>query len=403
MSTSVRLSRDQARRIALGAQGFADPRPSGVVDRRHGRRVFDRVGLVQIDSVNVVCRSQDLPMFARLGPHRRDLIPNLTAAQDVFEYWAHEASHVPVDLHPLLRWRMHDARDGVGMWGSMARVREEQPGLVASVLDQVRERPITVGMIEGAGQRGEGMWGRTPGKVAMEYLFWGGEVTARRGPNFERWYDLPERALPAEVLDRPTPAPDEAKRELLVVAARCHGVGTAPDLADYFRLNVPESRRLLAELVAEGRLLPAEVEGWRHPAFLHPDARRPRRIAGRALLSPFDSLIWERDRTERIWDFRYRIEIYVPKPKRVHGYYVLPFLLEGALVARVDLKADRKQRVLLVQAAWAEDGIDVGRVAAELAGELFGLAAFLGLDGVEVVGPGDLAPALAGALADPAV
>ena len=352
------------------------------------------MGVVQIDSVNVLCRSQELPLFARLGDHPRDLIPRLTEAGDLFEYWAHEASHVPIDLQPLLRWRMADAREGRGLWSGIARVGIEEPERVADVLAQVRERPITVGMIEGAGERGEGMWGRTPGKVAMEYLFWSGQVTARRGPNFERWYDLPERALRTDVLDRPTPSPAEAKAALLEIAARCHGVGTAKDLVDYFRLNGPECRPLLAALVEEGRLLPAEVEGWRHPAFLHPEARRPRRITGRALLSPFDSLVWERDRTERLWGFRYRIEIYVPKPKRVHGYYVLPFLLDGDLVARVDLKSDRKAGVLLVQAAWGEDGIDVGRVSAELAAELTALATFLGLDGVEIVGRGDLAPAL---------
>ncbi|MBX3312692.1 MAG: YcaQ family DNA glycosylase [Actinobacteria bacterium] len=390
----VRLTADQARRIALGAQGFADRRPSGAVDRRHGRKVFDRVGVVQIDSVNVVVRSQELPMFARLGHHRRDLIPNLTASRDVFEYWAHEASHVPVDLQPALRWRMDDARQGRGMWEGIARVGREEPERVADVLAQVRQRPLTVGMIEGAGERSSGMWGRTPGKVAMEYLFWSGQVTASRGRNFERWYDLPERVLPPEVLDRPTPTPTEAKQTLLEVAARSHGVGTAKDLADYFRINVPEARGLLAEMVADGRLVPAEVDGWRHAAFLHPEARRPRTVTGRALLSPFDSLVWERDRTERIWGFRYRIEIYVPKPKRVHGYYVLPFLLDGHLVARVDLKADRANGVLLVQAAWGEADIDVPHVSTELAAELNELATFLGLDGVEVVGPGDLASAL---------
>jgi len=396
----VRLSDDQARRIALGAQGFAERRPTGAIDRRHGRKVLDRVGVIQIDSVNVLCRSQELPLFARLGHHRRDLIPTMTERRDLFEYWAHEASHVPVDLQPLLRWRMDDARRGENMWGGIARIRTEDPRLVARVLDQVRdEGALTVGMIHDPGERGTGMWARTPGKVAMEYLFWSGQVTARRGPNFERWYDLPERVLPADVLDRPTPSPRDAKKELLVVAARSHGVGTARDLVDYFRLNGPECRPLLAELTDEGRLLPAAVRGWRHPAYLHPDARRPNNPRGRALLSPFDSLVWERDRTERLFGFRYRIEIYVPKHQRVHGYYVLPFLLDGALVARVDLKSDRARGVLLVQAAWAEDGIEEERVSAELAAELGELAAFLGLDGVEVTGRGDLAAPLAAALA----
>jgi uncharacterized protein YcaQ len=375
------------------------------VDRRHGRKVLDRVGLIQIDSVNVVVRSQELPLFARLGTHRRDLIPTMTAAGDLFEYWAHEASHLPVALQPLLRWRMDDARAGIGTWGGIAAVARDDPALVASVLAQVRERgPLTTSMLEGGGERSEGMWGWSPGKRALEYLFWSGMVTARRGPNFERWYDLPERALPAVVLDQPTPAPAAAKKELLVLGARSHGVGTARDLADYFRLNVPESRALLDELVAEGRLVPAEVAGWRDRAYLHPEARRPNEPKGRALLSPFDSLVWERARTERIFGFRYRIEIYVPAAKRVHGYYVLPFLLHGHLVARVDLKADRKQGVLLVQAAHAEDHVlddrrRTAQVAAELAAELAALAQFLGLEGVEVRPVGDLADALGPAVA----
>lgn len=393
------LSRDQARRVALGAQGLAEPRPPTAVDRRHGRRVLDRVGLLQIDSVNVVVRSQELPLFARLGHHPRDLVARMTQAGDLFEYWGHEASHLPVAHHRLLRWRMDDARRGAGTWGGIAAIARERPGLVAHVLDQVRDRKLTVGMLQGGGDRGTGMWAWSPGKVALEYLFWSGLITARRGPNFERWYDLPERALPAEVLDAPTPEPREAKKELLLLAARSHGVGTARDLADYFRLNGPESRPLLAELVAEGRLEAVRVEGWEHPAFLHPGARRPRRVRGRALLSPFDSLVWERARTERIWGFRYRIEIYVPKARRTHGYYVLPFLLDGELVARVDLKADRRAGVLLVQAAFGEDGIDVDHVVAELAGELAELATFLGLtEGVTVRERGDLATPLAAAV-----
>lgn len=400
----VALRAATARRIALGAQGFARARPSGRVDARHARRAVEQVGLVQIDSVNVLVRSQELPLVARLGPHPRDLIPRLTQRRDLFEYWGHEASHLPVELHPLLRWRMDDARNGVGTWGGVAAVAREQPELVDAVLAQVRsDGPLTAGQLLGGGQRSEGMWGWSPGKVALEHLFWSGQITATRGDNFERWYDLPERVLPAEVLAAPTPTPDAAKRALLQRAARHHGVGTAKDLADYFRLRVPESRRLLDDLVASGELLPAEVEGWRERAYLHPDAARPRRIQARALLSPFDSLIWERARTERIWGFRYRIEIYVPAPKRVHGYYVLPFLLGDALVARVDLKADRQAGALLVRAAHAEPEVLADRartqhVADELAAELAVLARHLGLDGTVVEPSGDLAGALASAV-----
>ncbi len=399
---SFDLSADQARRIALGAQGFADGRPTATVDRRHARKVIDRIGLLQIDSVNVLCRSQELPLFARLGPHRRDLVPLLTRHQDLFEYWVHEASHIPVSLHRLVRWRMAEARDGLGTWRGVAAIARDRPELVrATLADVAQQGPLTAGqLVDQGGGRGKAMWDRTPGKWALEYLFWSGQVTARRGPNFERRYDLPERALPAAALEAPTPTPDEARKELLLLAARSHGVGTAHDLADYHRLNIPAARPLLAELVGEGRLLSGSVEGWKDPAFLHPDARRPRRIRGRALLSPFDSLVWERARTERIWGFRYRIEIYVPAAKRVHGYYVLPFLLDGELVGRVDLKADRPNSRLLVQAAHAEPDVDRGHVTAELAAELAALGSFLGLDeGVEVVGPGDLAAELAGAVA----
>ena len=394
------VSAHQARRLALAAQGFADPMPAGAVDRRHGRRVLGRVGVIQIDSVNVVCRSQELPLFARLGPHRRDLLPAMTAAGDLFEYWAHEASHVPVALHPLLRWRMADARDGIGTWGRIAHAAQHQSRLVTHVFDQVRDRgPLTVGMVEGGGERTAGMWGWSPGKLALEYLFWSGQLTARRGANFERWYDLPERMLAPEVLAAPTPSRHDAHKELLVRAARSHGVGTARDLADYFRIPVPVCRPLLAELVEEGRLRPVRVEGWSDPAFRHPGVRLPRAVRTRALLSPFDSLIWERARTERIWGFRYRVEIYVPSAKRVHGYYVLPFLLGDELVARVDLKSDRSAGILRVRAAHGELAIDQGRVAAELAVELRALAAFLGLDhGVVVEPAGDLAAALGAAL-----
>jgi uncharacterized protein YcaQ len=247
------------------------------------------------------------------------------------------------------------------------------------------------------------MWGWSPGKVALEHLFWSGQITATRGPNFERRYDLPERVLPPEVLAAPTPSPADAKRALLERAARHHGVGTAKDLADYFRLNVPESRRLLDDLVATGALVPAEVQGWKDRAYLHPEARRPRRIDARALLSPFDSLIWERARTERIWGFRYRLEIYVPAPKRVHGYYVLPFLLGDELVARVDLKADRKAGALLVRAAHVEPAVLADRprtshVAEHLAAELADVARHLDLRQVAVQPEGDLAAALVSAV-----
>jgi uncharacterized protein YcaQ len=297
-------------------------------------------------------------------------------------------------MHPLIRWQFDRAFRGE-TWGGVARIWSEEPEYVKAVLEEVREiGPLTVGMLVDPGQRSEGMWGWSRGKRALEFLFWTGQITARRGRQFERWYDLPERVIPAHILGAPTPSEHDARRELLAIAGRSLGVATERDLADYFRLRLPKPRAQLAELVEEGRLLPVTVRGWKGQAYLHPDARLPRWVRARALLSPFDSLIWERARTERIFGMRYRVEIYVPPSKRTFGYYVLPFLLGDCLVARVDLKSDRQAGVLRVQAAFAEPDVDTGLVASELAAELISMATWLGLDGVAVGRRGDLAPAL---------
>jgi uncharacterized protein YcaQ len=391
-----RLSAATARRIALAAQGFGEPRPAGRIDRRHARRLFDHVQLVQIDSVNVLVRSQELPVFARLGPHRRDLIPAMAADGELFEYWGHMASLIPVELQPLFRFKMAQARRGDGMWTGMTRLLRERPEYLSVVLDDVKARgPLRASDLRDGGPRKrEPWWSWDDAKVALELLFYAGDVTARRLPNFEREYDLTERVLPAAVLEQPTPTEQESRRELLALSAKALGVGTARDLCDYFRLNIPKSRAALAELVEAGRLEPVEVEGWPQPAYLHPGTRVPRRISARTLLSPFDSLVWDRDRTERIFGFHYRIEIYTPAPKRRYGYYVLPFLLGDELVARVDLKSDRKQSALLVQATWGEPGVFEDEVAEELWDELVELARFLDLERV-VIGPkGDLAEAV---------
>jgi uncharacterized protein YcaQ len=330
------LSNSQARRIALGAQGFASKRPVGRVDRRHLRRVLDQVGLIQIDSVNVLVRSQELPLFARLGAHPRTLIPESTASGELFEYWVHEACHIPIEQRPLYGWAMeHHPR-----WKGLRAWADANPGLIDSVLARLRSDGPMVASDLAMRDRPKGeWWDWDDGKQALEYLFRTGEVSATRQLNdFARLYDLSERVIPAAVLHAPTPSEADAKKELLVMAARYHGVGTAADLADYHRLT--HTRSLLAELVEEGRLEPVTVDGWDTPAYLHPDARLPRRIEARALLSPFDPVVWFRDRAERLFGFHYRIEIYVPRPRRVFGYYVLPFLLGDELVARVDLKAD---------------------------------------------------------------
>jgi uncharacterized protein len=388
----VSLSVAQARRLALGAQGFADARPTGRVDRRHLRRVLDRIGLIQIDSVNVLVRSQELPLFARLGQHPRALIPDAADDGELFEYTVHEASHVPTAHYHLYRWSMHLPH----RWSGFRRLAERRPQFIEEVYQLVADiGPVVAGDLkQRQGPKGT-WWDWDEGKVALEALFHSGRLTARRRrSDFARVYDLPERVLPADVLARPAVPEVDARKELLVMAARYCGVGTLSDLADYHRQNPVRVRPLVAELVEEGRLLVADVEGWPQPAYLHPDARVPRRITARALLSPFDPIVWNRPRAERLFGFRYRVEIYVPQPKRVYGYYVLPFLLGDELVARVDLKADRLRGVLVVQGAFGEPGIHGPAVAEELAEELGAMATWLGLTRVEVVLRGDLSSAL---------
>ncbi|HSS34189.1 MAG TPA: crosslink repair DNA glycosylase YcaQ family protein [Solirubrobacterales bacterium] len=408
------LSAKQARRLAVAAQGFGRPRPTGRVDARHLRRVIDDVGLLQLDSVNVLCRSHYMPVFSRLGPYPRHALDRLAwhenpggksrraGQRDLIEYWGHEASLLPVELQPLLRWRM--ARADALAWKGVARVAAEQPELLEFVLDMVRERgPIRASELAAKGRQREPgeMWNWSEEKTALEYLFFAGQVCAARRVNFERLYDLPERVLPKQVLAAPTPSQEQAQRQLILIAAKRLGVATEPDLGDYFRLPRAESKARVAELAEDGGLVPVRVEGWRAPAYL--STKRPaglRRVAAaRTLLTPFDSLVWARERTERIFNFRYRIEIYVPAPKRVHGYYVLPFLLGDRLVARVDLKSDRQAGVLRVRSAFAEPQVDTTLVAAELADELRLLSNWLELGGVSVARKGDLAAPLRRALA----
>ncbi len=348
-----RLSIRATRRIALAAQGFGAARPA-CVSQDHLRRTIDRLSLHQIDSVNVLARAHYLPAFSRLGPYDRSLLDRASwgpmSQRRLFEYWAHEASLLPLGLHPLLRWRMARADRGEVGWTSMRAFATERRHDAEVVLERIRtEGPRAASDFE-TGKSRSGWWGWGDTKRALEWLFWAGHVTTqtRRG-SFERVYDLTERVIPPSILALPTPAEADAHRVLVERAPRSLGVATAADLRDYFRLKPDASRAAIAELVEEGVLLPVAVAGWSQPAFLHRDARRPRRIEGQALLAPFDPLIWERSRTERLFDFRYRLEIYTPAEKRVHGYYVLPFLLDDRIVGRVDLKADRQRSRLLVQ------------------------------------------------------
>ena len=423
-----KLSLPAARRIALAAQGFGAPRPA-VPGKGDLRRTVERLGLHQIDSVNVLARAHYLPAFSRLGPYDRTLLDGAAwgprRARRLFEYWAHEASLLPLSLHPLLRWRMAQAADKA--WGGMRRIAAEKPDLVAKVRATIDERgPMTAGELEAENgpraPRSGPWWDWRESKLALEYLFWAGEVSTFDRRNFERRYDLTERVLPPEVIATPTPEPADAYRELIRRSARALGVATEPDLRDYFRLKPDQSKPAVAELVEEGALTPVAVEGWRDVAYLAAGARIPRRVGASALLSPFDSLVWFRPRTERLFGFRYRLEIYTPAAQRVHGYYVLPFLFRGQLVGRVDVKADRAAGVLRVPGAFGEpvvlaaplvpagDGevavhgaagrrqVFAAEAVAALAGELRSLAAWLGLDAVEVAPNGDLAVPLTAAL-----
>jgi uncharacterized protein YcaQ len=390
-----------ARRITLAAQGFGGERPGPATTKRQLTRLVDRLGVVQIDSVNVVSRTHYLPAFSRLGPYPRPLLEEIAWARKrpLFEYWAHEASLLPMSAQPLFRWRMSDAHDGVGVWKGVARFLREHRGTVDRALEQIRERgPLAASDLE-IGLKGQGgWWGWSDAKRAAECLFWTGELTtATRRGTFERVYGLPEKVLPSAIVHAPTPERADAQRELVRIAARAMGVATERDLRDYFRMGVEETRARVSELVEAGELLPLQVKGWRETAYLDPAARRPRRMEGAALLSPFDNLIWFRERTERMFGVRIRLEIYTPAEKRVHGYYVLPFLEDESITARVDLKADRKAGALLVQASHAEPwaGPETPR---RLAQELASMAAWLGLEQVRVEPRGDLAGALAAAL-----
>ena len=395
------LSAGEARRIALAAQGLADGRPAGAIGRPQLLRTLDRLGVVQIDSVNVVSRTHYLPFFSRLGAYPRELLEQTAWGRPkrVAEYWAHEAALIPVERHPLFRWRMEDARQGVGTWKGVARFLKERRDLVDRALEEVRDRgPMSAGELELGEKRQGGWWGWSDAKRALECLFWAGELTtATRRATFERVYGLPEKVLPRAVFEAPTPPREEAQRQLIRLAAGAMGVASELDLKDYFRMPVEGFKARLAELVEAGALKPVSVDGWRGGAYLDPRARRPRRASGQALLSPFDNLIWFRDRTERLFGLRYRIGIYTPAHKREHGYYVLPFLEGDAITARVDLKSDRKAGVLVVQAAHAEPGT-TPETPARLASELKLMAGWLGLPGVRVEPRGGLAEALGGEL-----
>ena len=400
------LTNLQARRIALAAQGFCD-RPHATPSMRTFDRTLERTGVLQVDSVNVLQRAHYMPLYSRMGPYDVGLLRRAAERRPrrVVEYWAHVQALMPVELWPLMRHRMEKYRSERGTWGFTADA-DLEPRVLAAVRDR---GPVTARDLEeefSSGPRTKEHWGWnwSESRKVLDYLYLVGDVAiAGRNSQFEVVYDLPERVLPAAVLDAPTPTPQEAVTELVRRAARSHGVASGVCLADYYRLRLqpapglPSAKVAIAELVESGELTPVTVQGWKKQAYLHRDARLPRRVEARALLSPFDPVVWERARAEALFDFFYRIEIYVPAEKRLHGYYVLPFLLGDRLVARVDLKADRAARTLRVPGAFAEDHAPP-ETAHELALELRRLAGWLGLEDVAVGHHGDLSEAVRVAL-----
>ncbi|GAA4641862.1 DNA glycosylase AlkZ-like family protein [Gordonia humi] len=401
------LSVSQARRIALAAQGFTDPLPRGPVTRSHLRRVVGRTNLVQMDSVNILARAHYLPMFSRLGSYD-DTVLESAAWRDtarsprlLTEYWAHEAALIPIDDWPLMRWRMDEYRGGRYRYAREVLARSQ--ALAADVRDVIvsrgastpREIEETLGIERTPGEKGS-WWTRGEVKHVCEALFASGDLSATRNGNFVRHYDLAERIVGERVdvrVDR-----RDAHRELVARAAAAHGVGTVADLADYYRLKTADVRAVLGDLVDDGVVREVSVDGWSDRAYLHRDATVPRSVRRSTLLSPFDPLVFFRPRTERLFDFRYRIEIYVPEHKRVHGYYVLPYLLGEQVVARVDLKADRPGGVLDVLSSHVEPGVDEGVVAESLAADLRATAAWRGLADVRIHPRGELAGVLSAAL-----
>ena len=389
----------EARRIALAAQGFRkQPRDKPATWAKLAATI-DEMHLLQIDSVNVLTRSHYLPLFSRVGTYDRALLDKHTLAKTnrhVFECWAHEASLVPLALHPLMRWRMNRARNGDGNYGAFDRFAKAEKAFLANTLRFIEKNgPTTASAIPGAGKSAGGWWGWSKGKLAVECLFDQGLITTSHRDGFERIYDITERVIPADVLALPTPDEEYCFQRLVLMAAEALGVATEIDLRDYFRLRVADARKALTALVASKQLAQVEVQGWTKPAFVPQNSMRPRKVGGTALLSPFDPLVWNRDRASRLFDFHYRIEIYTPQHKRKFGYYVLPFLYGEDLAARFCLKADRENEILRVNTSHHDDKHSRSELAEAAAEELRRMASWLGLKNVQIVKKGNLASALA--------
>jgi len=375
------LSIKDARALALAAQGFDSPRTKTKSTTADAVALIKKLGVIQIDSVNVLVRSQELPLFSRLGDHDRNAIPKATSQGKIFEYWGHEAAHLPVELQPMFRFKMHAARSGkLKHWG-LTSFYAENKAFVKRILKHVEVNGSTSAReLSTRTTKKSTWWDWDEAKTALEYLFLTGELmSCGRGSDFARVYDTPERVLPRKILQMPTPSETEARKELLVRAMRAQGVATLRDLADYYRQKPAVVKPLVSELVEQGVLREVSVDGWQDKAYVHRSAKLPKKLYATALLSPFDSLVWCRPRNERLFNFHYRIEIYTPQSKRKFGYYVLPFMVNGEMVGRVDLKADRANSKLLVQSVHTEQGVKREAINRALNAELQLMASWLGL------------------------
>ena len=403
MPAQLSFSIKQARRLALAAQGFGVRPSTAAISSAQVNRMIGRLGLLQIDSVNALVRSHYLPLFSRLGNYSPQLLDQAAWSQGrqrrLFEYWGHEASLLPLAMYPLLRWRMQRARQGHGIYGQLARFGQEQQATIRRVLACVEEQgALGAGSLSTRQERAGPWWDWSAEKHALEWLFAAGELTVAGRRGFERLYDLPERVLPAAILQQPLLDEAQAQRGLLLHAIGALGVATEKDLRDYFRLSPADGPARLAQLLEAGEVQRCEVEGWRQAAYCLPAPKVPRKVEASALLSPFDSLVWERSRTERLFDFRYRLEIYTPQHKRIYGYYVLPFLHDERIAARVDLRAERALGRLAVHAVHEEpQGLDEQGMMA-LAANLRQMAKWLGLEQVQLNCPRASAQRLRGFL-----
>jgi uncharacterized protein len=394
----ISLSIEEARRLALHAQGFGGDR-TGQANWSAIKRELQRLHLLQIDSVNVLVRQHYLPLFSRLGSYDRTVLDKRSLERKnraLFECWAHEASLVRMDLHPLMRWRMERARNGDGIYKSMAQMAREEKAFLKRTLDFIRDHgPIAQSDLPGSEKGAGGWWGWSKGKLTLETLFAQGHVTTSHRESFERFYDLTERVIPSEIMTLPTPNERESIRELTRLSAEALGIGTAFDLRDYFRLPVAQAARALQDCLEAGDIEPVDVDGWSQKAFVAKSARLPRKATATALVSPFDPIVWDRDRAERLFNFHYRIELYTPESKRKYGYYVLPFLHDEAFAGRVCLKADRATSTLRVNHSYSEAEKASSETVDALADEISLIANWLSMERVDYVSGGRHIRALA--------